>query len=101
MLGLLGLGTGTGSFTTPFFGLFRLAAAEPVRFTYSSLYLKLAKVLLRPTTLLFITLLSFIAFDLDFEVVWEDEEVEDTDSDSDDNDRRLWQDPADFDRLGI
>ncbi|KAF9898207.1 hypothetical protein BX616_004349 [Lobosporangium transversale] len=96
MLGLLGLGTDKRSFTAPFFGLFRIAISEPVRFTYRALYLKLAKILLRPTTLLFITLFSFIVFDLDFEVVWEDEGEED-----DDNHDHQWQDPTDFHRLGI
>jgi hypothetical protein len=94
MLGLLGLGTGKSSFNSPLFGFFRIAI-EPVRFTYRALFLNLAKVLLRPSTLLFITVLSFIAFDLDFEVVWEEGEEDDAG-----NNNQNWEDPAAFHRLG-
>ncbi|KAF9109346.1 hypothetical protein BGX27_007731 [Mortierella sp. AM989] len=94
MLGLSGLGTGNGSFTTPFFGLFRFAFKEPVRFTFQAFYLNLAKSLFRPTTLIFITAVSFIVFDLDFEVVWEE-----GDEDEEENDTRQWQNPEDFDRI--
>lgn len=93
MLGLLGLGTGKRSFTTPFFGFFRIAT-EPVRFTYQALCLNLVKVLLRPSTLFFIIVFSFIAFDLDFEVVWEEGEEDDPG-----NDNQEREDPPDFDHL--
>ncbi|KAG0367670.1 hypothetical protein BGZ54_003466 [Gamsiella multidivaricata] len=72
-------------------------AFQPVRFTYQALFLSLAKVLFRPTTVLIIAVLSFIVFDLDFEVVWEEGDEDDEDDEDDD---QLWEDPADFDRLG-
>lgn len=90
MLGLLGINTGKVT-SSPFLGLFRVAA-PPVRFSFQALYLSLAKVLLRPITLVLITAVSFILFDLDFEVVWEDEE---------DLDNTQFEDPADFDHLNI
>lgn len=91
MLGLLGINTGKVT-SSPLFGLFRVVA-PPVRFSFQALYLSLAKALLRPITLVLITVVSFILFDLDFEVVWEDEE--------DDFDNTQFEDPADFDRLNI
>ncbi|KAF9122763.1 hypothetical protein BGW39_009510 [Mortierella sp. 14UC] len=97
MLGLLGLATGqvssaasTITTTTPFFGLFRVFSVEPVRFTFQALYQAFAKGLFRPVPLICIAVVSFILFDLDFEVVWDDDDL------GDDNQR--WEDPADFDR---
>ncbi|KAG0341528.1 hypothetical protein BG004_005999 [Podila humilis] len=93
MLGLLGITTGQVS-SSPFLGLFRVVPAlPPTRFTFQALYLNIAKVLLRPVTLVVITAISFILFDLDVEVVWEDE--------GDLNDNNQFEDPADFDRLNI
>lgn len=92
MLGLLGLGTGKPSFTA-FSSFFRIVA-DPPRFTYQALLLSLAKVLLRPSTLLFITVLSFTLFDLDFDIVWEVGEEEDADNDTQQDDL------ADSDRIG-
>ncbi|KAF9281522.1 hypothetical protein BGZ68_006580 [Mortierella alpina] len=81
MLGLLGLGTAgivsSNPITTPFAGLFRIVTSQQARFSYQALHLTLAKVLLRPATLVFITVLSFIVFDLDFEVVWEEGDWDD------------------------
>ncbi|KAF9905424.1 hypothetical protein EC991_001652 [Linnemannia zychae] len=96
MLGLLGLATGQVSSvastttTTPFFGLFRVFSVEPIRFNYQALYLAFAKSLFRPVPLICIAVVSFILFDLDFDVVWDDDL-------GDENQR--WEDPADFDRL--
>ncbi|KAG0376196.1 hypothetical protein BGX24_008136 [Mortierella sp. AD032] len=100
MLGLLGLATGqvssatstTTSTTIPFFGLFRVFSVEPIRFTYQALFQAFAKCLFRPVPLIFIAVVSFILFDLDFEVVWDD------DDDLEDDNQR-WEDPAGFDRL--
>ncbi|KAF9090477.1 hypothetical protein BGX29_011449 [Mortierella sp. GBA35] len=97
MLGLLGLGTGQVSSPTtttttaiPFFGLFRILSVEPARFTYQSLFQALAKGLFRPASLIFVAVVSFVLFDFDFEVVWDD------DNDDDDDDNQRWEDPADF-----
>ncbi|KAF9959469.1 hypothetical protein BGZ70_008827 [Mortierella alpina] len=81
MLGLLGLGTAgivsSTPFTTPFAGLFRIVTSQQARFSFQALHLALAKVLLRPATLLCITVLTFIVFDLDFDVVREEGDWDD------------------------
>ncbi|KAF9432458.1 hypothetical protein BGZ76_010787 [Entomortierella beljakovae] len=86
MLGLLGLGTGSGKFNTPpLFGLFSIAFKAPARFAYQDLYQSLARVIFRPTTLLVIIVVALVVLDIDFEVVWEEggeEDVDDNDQNS-------------------
>ncbi|KAF9161667.1 hypothetical protein DFQ26_004336 [Actinomortierella ambigua] len=85
MLGLLGLHTGQSSPSTPFFGLFYAAFRPSVpKFTFQSLTVSLAKVLLRPTTVFIIAAISVILFDFD---EWDSDLEDDDDAWEED-----WQD---------